>query len=153
VTLVVLAGTTGTLDARKAPNGAPPHDAKAARAALTARGINPAGGARMAEEQPALHHLYNHIYGLTGGFDREVVRAKLHAMRIRPPSDFAAAKAPVLFVPGEEDVVLSYNGPAMAAATPNARCATLRKAGHSGHFERAREFNALVEAFFEEVGA
>lgn len=57
-----------------------------------------------------------------------------------------------LFVPGEEDVVLPYSGAAMAAATPGARAVTLRKAGHSGHFERAREFNAIVDAFFEDSG-
>jgi len=59
----------------------------------------------------------------------------------------------VLFLPNDEDVVWPYHGAAVAAAVPNARAATLRKAGHSGHFERAREFNAIVDAFFEEVGA
>jgi pimeloyl-ACP methyl ester carboxylesterase len=118
-----------------------------------ARGINPAAGARMAEEQPSLHHLYNHIYGLSTGFDREAVRAKMGALRVRPPGDFAKAQCPVLFLPNDEDVVRPYRGAAVAAATPNARAVTLRKAGHSGHFERAREFNAIVDAFFEAVGA
>jgi pimeloyl-ACP methyl ester carboxylesterase len=153
VKALVLGATIGSLDPRGVLGAIPGHDTDAARKALLARGINPAAGARMAEEQPALHHLYNHIYGLSQGFDREAVRAKLHAGRNRPPASFAAADCPVLFVPSEEDVVLAYAGTAMAAATPNARAVTLRRAGHSGHFERAREFNAIVEAFFEEVGA
>jgi pimeloyl-ACP methyl ester carboxylesterase len=41
----------------------------------------------------------------------------------------------------------------MATVIPGARCATLARAGHSGHFERAAAFNALAEAFFEDVGA
>lgn len=153
VKALVLGATIGSLDPRQAPGGAPTHDAAAARAELVARGINPAAGARMAEEQPALHHLYNHIYGLSQGFDREAVRAKLHAGRNRAPASFAAAQTPVLFLPSEEDVVLPYSGAAMAAAVPGARAVTLRRAGHSGHFERAAEFNAIVETFFREVGA
>jgi pimeloyl-ACP methyl ester carboxylesterase len=153
VKALVLGGTTGSLDLGAIPTAAPAHDAQAARAELEARGINIAAGARMAEEQPSLHHLYNHIYGLSTGFDREVVRAKLHALRVRPPEELAQARCPVLFLPNDEDVVWPYHGAAVAAAVPNARAATLRKAGHSGHFERAREFNAIVDAFFEEVGA
>jgi pimeloyl-ACP methyl ester carboxylesterase len=153
VKALVLGGTTGSLRLAGIQGAAPAHDAANARADLLARGINVATGARMAEEQPALHHLYNHIFGLSTGFDREVVRAKLHALRVRPPADFAAARCPVLFVPNEEDVVWPYDGAVVAKATPNARAVTLRKAGHSGHFERAREFNAIVDAFFEAVGA
>ena len=153
VKALVLAGTTGTLDPTQLPGLAPAPDHAAARADLVARGINPAAGARMAEEQPALHHLYNHIFNLNAGLDREAVRKGIHAMRNRPPASFAAARCPVLFVPGAEDVVLHVPGAAMAAAIPGARCATLARAGHSGHFERAAAFNALAEAFFEDVGA
>ena len=153
VKALVLASTTGTLDPRQVPGGELPGDPAASRAALHARGINPAAGARMAEEQPALHHLYNHIYGLSGGLDREAVRARIHAMRVRPPASLVAAGCPVLFVPAEEDAVLRFSGRAMAAAIPGARSVLLRGAGHSGHFERAAAFNAIVEAFFEEVGA
>jgi pimeloyl-ACP methyl ester carboxylesterase len=154
VKALVLGGTTGTLDMRQVPGGLPATDTTAAaRADLLARHINPAAGARMAEEQPALHHLYNHIYGLTSGFDREVLRAKTRALRTRSAADPALAKCPILFVPNEEDVVWPYSGRALAAAIPGARAVTLRRAGHSGHFERAREFNAIVDAFFEEIGA
>jgi 3-oxoadipate enol-lactonase len=153
VKALVLAATTGTLDPSQVPGAQPAGDHAARRADCLARGINPAAGARMAEEQPALHHLYNHISSLNGALDREAVRARIHAMRNRPPADFAAANCPLLFLPGEEDIVLPYDGQAMAAATPNARAVTLRRAGHSGHFEHAAAFNAVLEAFFEQVGA
>lgn len=157
---LVLGATTGSLDPRqmREPERARldpwKQESAAARAALLARNINPAAGGRMAEEQPSLHHLYNHIYNLTQGFDREAVRAKLDAHRRRDPASFAAANCPVLFVPSEEDIVLPpFAAAAMAAVIPGAQVAPLPKAGHSGHFERALQFNALVEAFFAEIGA
>lgn len=160
VKALVLGATTGSLDPRqmREPERARldpwKQESAAARAALLARNINPAAGGRMAEEQPSLHHLYNHIYNLTQGFDREAVRAKLDAHRRRDPASFAAANCPVLFVPSEEDIVLPpFAAAAMAAVIPGAQVAPLPKAGHSGHFERALQFNALVEAFFAEIGA
>lgn len=160
VKALVLAATTGSLDPRQMREpersrlDAWMKESAAARESLIARNINPATGARMAEEQPALYHLYNHISGLNDGLDREAVRARLHALRNRAPESFAAARCPVLFVAPEEDVVICpFAGGAMAGAIPNARAVTLPLAGHSGHFERAAEFNGMVEAFFAEVGA
>ena len=69
------------------------------------------------------------------------------------PASFAAAKTPVLFVPGGEDVVLHVPGAALAAAIPGARSVAIPEAGHSGHFEHAARFNEIVEGFFAEVGA
>ncbi|WP_301589622.1 alpha/beta fold hydrolase [Sabulicella glaciei] len=151
VKALVLAATVGSLDPNLVP-GAMSTKQEGAAAALLARNMHPASGARMAEEQPALHHLYHHIFGLTQGFDREAVRAKLYALRTRKAAELAATGCPVLFVPSEEDVVLPYSGEAMAAAIPGAHAATIRRAGHSGHFERAAEFNALVERFLDDVG-
>ncbi|MEO3475256.1 alpha/beta hydrolase [Roseomonas sp. CAU 1739] len=160
VKALVMAATTGSLDPRQMRE--PEHSRLAgwsresaeARSALLSRNILPAGGARMAEDQPALHQLYTHINGLSQGFDREAVRAKLHAARTRAPESFAAANTPVMFVPCEEDVVIPPFAPqAMAAVIPNARVSPLPKAGHSGHFEHAAAFNAKVDAFFAEVGA
>ena len=89
------------------------------------RNINPAAGARMAAEQPALYHLYNHVYGLTGGFDREAVRARLHAGRNRPPESFAPALLPPPFSPSGEDIVLSpFAAPAPLPKTPLPRWRT-----------------------------
>ena len=153
VKALVLAATTGTLDPRQLPDATPAPDHAATRAALLARGINPAAGERMAREQPALHHLYNHIGSLNAGLDREAVRRRIEAMRTRAPAGFAAARTPLLFIPGGEDVVLHVPGAAMAAAIPGARCEPIAEAGHSGHFEHAARFNAIVERFFAEVGA
>lgn len=160
VKALVLAATTGSLDPRQMREPERSHlplwskESAEARSTLLSRNILPAGGARMAEEQPALHQLYTHINGLSQGFDREAVRAKLHAARTRPPESFAAANTPVMFVPCEEDVVIPPFAPqAMAAVIPNARVSPLPQAGHSGHFEHAAAFNAKVEAFFAEVGA
>jgi pimeloyl-ACP methyl ester carboxylesterase len=160
VKALVLAATTGALDPRqmrqpeRARLEAWSRDSAAARSDLLTRDILPAAGARMAEEQPALHQLYTHINGLSQGFDREAVRARLHAARTRPPADFAAARTPVMFVPCEEDVVIPPFAPAgMAPDIPGARVSPLPRAGHSGHFEHAAAFNAKVEAFFAELGA
>ena len=160
VKALVLAATTGSLDPRqmREPERSRLADwskaSAAARSDLLARNILPASGARMAEEQPALAQIYQHIYGLTQGFDREALRARLHAARNRPPTAFAAAQTPVLFVPSEEDVVIPPFAPAgMAPDIPGARVSPLPRAGHSGHFEHAAAFNAKVEAFFAEVGA
>ena len=160
VKALVLGATTGSLDPRqmREPERSRldpwKQQSAAARADLLRHNGNPAAGARMAQEQPALFHLYNHVYGLTQGFDREAVRAKLDAQRRRPPDSFAAAQCPVLFVPSEEDIVLPpFAAAAMASEIPGARVAPLRRAGHSGHFERAAAFNALVDAFFDGVGA
>ena len=53
-------------------------------AELFARGIHPAAGARMAREQPALHHLYRQIDGLSFGLDKQGVRAELMRLRSVP---------------------------------------------------------------------
>lgn len=160
VKALVLGATTGSLDPRQMREpergrlAAWGEESEAARAALVARNILPACGARMAEEQPALHQLYSQFTNLTEGMDREAVRARLHALRARPPESFAAARTPVLFVPCEEDVVIPPFAPAgMAPVIPGARVSPLPRAGHSGHFEHAAAFNAKVDAFFVEVGA
>ncbi len=160
VKALVLAATTGTLDPRqmREPERARlatwAKESAEARSDLLGRNILPATGARMAEEQPALHQIYNHINGLTQGFDREAVRGRLHAARRRPPEDFAAARTPLMFVPCEEDIVIPPFAPAaMAPAIPGARVSPLPRAGHSGHFEHAAAFNAKVDAFFAEVDA
>ncbi|BDG72310.1 alpha/beta fold hydrolase [Roseomonas fluvialis] len=160
VKALVLAATTGSLDPRQMREpersrlSAWSKSSAEARSDLLARNILPASGARMAEEQPALAQIYQHIYGLTQGFDREALRTRLHAARNRAPAAFAAAQTPVLFVPSEEDVVIPPFAPAgMAPDIPGARVSPLPEAGHSGHFEHAAAFNAKVEAFFAEIAA
>ncbi|MFC7544078.1 alpha/beta fold hydrolase [Siccirubricoccus deserti] len=106
----------------------------------------------MAEAQPALHLLYGQLDALSAGLDKEAVRARLGASRTRPPAALAAAGCPVLFVPGGRDIVIPpFAARAMAAELPDAWVAPIPAAGHSGYFEHAAAFNALVEAFLDGI--
>lgn len=128
-------------------------DVPRVRAALAARGIHPAGGERMATEQPALHFLYQQITALNG--DRwgasnpppgsvSVPRVGREDVR-----DYAV---PTLFIIGEEDVVLPPRLLEIgAAAVPGARVARVPNTGHSVYFERPAEFNRIVDEFLASV--
>ncbi len=158
VKALVLAATTGSLDPRQTDDATRARLAAwnaehaTTRPSLAARNILAAGGAAMAEQAPALHHLYAQIDALSVGLDKEGVRKKLYATRIRPPSDLAATGCPVLFLPGGQDVVLPpFAGAAMVLQIPGSRVAPIPHAGHSAYFEHAEAFNALVEAFLAEV--
>lgn len=156
VSALVLAATSGTFDPRALDPMA--FDAWATRAAtardaLRAEGIHPAAGRRLAEADPALHHLYKSIDALaaSGGFDKEKLRARLK--RARPPADAAKLACPVLLAMGEDDAVFpSFLAPKLAALCPNARAVEFPSAGHSAYFERAAEFNEAVAGFLAEAG-
>jgi 3-oxoadipate enol-lactonase len=125
-------------------------DANARNAAMEARGVLAAGGERIAREQPALAMLYRQIYQLTPGDFRDAVRGRIRAQRIQPPSTLARLPMPVLFLNGEEDTVYpSPAGPGMAKHAPKGRHVSVAKAGHSVYFERAAEFNRIVEEFLQ----
>lgn len=151
VRALVLACTTGTL-------ADPALDAIFARggggeAALFARGIHPAAGARMAEEQPALHHLYRGIDALSHDLDKQMVRAKLWALRTAPAAAVAALPVPTLCITGEEDIVIPSAAVAfLAARLPQGTLARVPEAGHSVYFERPGEFNRLVGEFLAAQG-
>ena len=69
-------------------------------------------------------------------------------MRNQPPSLLAKLPMPVLFLNGEEDTVFpSPAGPGLAGCAPQGRHVSVPKAGHSVYFERAAEFNRIVEDF------
>jgi 3-oxoadipate enol-lactonase len=117
-------------------------------AAMEARGVLSAGGERLAKEQPALATLYRQIYQLTSNEFRTAVRLRIRDQRNQPPSTLAKLPMPVLFLNGEEDTVFpSPAGPGLAKATPKGRHVSVPKAGHSVYFERAAEFNRIVEEF------
>jgi 3-oxoadipate enol-lactonase len=158
VKALVLAATTGTLDPNQMRG--PERDQLAgwkarsaeARADLAQRHIHPAAGEAMAEAQPALHLLYGQMDALSAELDKEAVRARLMAARIRAPADLAKAGCPVLFIPGGQDIVIPpFAARAMAAELPHAQVAPIPAAGHSGYFEHAAAFNALVEAFLDGI--
>jgi 3-oxoadipate enol-lactonase len=129
--------------------------AAAARSQMQRDGVQPAAGARMAREQPALHFLYRSIDAMAGAkLDKEGLRARMIALQIRPPDDLARLATPTLFITGEEDVVFPpMLAPALAALMPNAQVEQVAAAGHSVYFERACVFNRSVEEFFAKLGA
>jgi 3-oxoadipate enol-lactonase len=119
-----------------------------ANAAMEVRGVLAAGGERLAREQPALAMLYRQIYRLSADDFRAAVRGRIWTMRDKPPSLLAKLPMPVLFLNGEEDSVFpSPAGPGLAGFAPQGRHISVPKAGHSVYFERAAEFNRIVEEF------
>jgi 3-oxoadipate enol-lactonase len=149
VRALVMASTSGTLDyhqlddagirewSRRSPG---------ALAELANQGIHPAAGERMAREQPALAQLYQQISDLAPAAFREEVRKRILELRSRPPSLLAELPMPVLFITGDEDWVFpSAAGPALAKLAPKGRAVRVPAAGHSVYFERAVQFNQLVE--------
>ena len=151
---IVLAATTGTLDAQRLPeadrSAIAAWDAASGpiRARMRAEGVHPAAGLRMAAEQPAAHLLYQHINDINRHLDKEALRVKLGAARQRDPMDLARAPCPVMMIANAEDTVIPP--PAMAGIArlvPGVRFETIERAAHSAYFERPDAFNALVEDF------
>jgi len=148
VRALVMASTSGAVDFSQLGN--PEVDAwsgqsASALAELQARGIHPAGGERMAREQPALAQLYGQISELAPASFRDEVRNRIRELRNRPPSILGGLKMPVLFVTGDEDWVFPpAAGPALAKLAPNAAAERVPAAGHSVYFERAAKFNELI---------
>ena len=106
----------------------------------------------MAAEQPALHLLYRHIDDMNAQLDKEAIRARLFAIRTRAPEELAAIGCPVLFIVGDEDVVIPpFAADAIAAVVPGARAVHIADAGHSAYFERAQVFNRHVAEFLDRV--
>lgn len=151
---LVMASTSGTLDFRQLDGPAKSEiDAWRAQspkilADLDARDILSAHGERMAREQPAAALLYRQISVLTDAGFKAAVRAKIFAMRARPPSLLKGLAVPVLFLTGDEDCLFpSAAGPAFAALAPRGKSVRVPAAGHSVYFERPDEFNRIVEEF------
>jgi 3-oxoadipate enol-lactonase len=66
----------------------------------------------------------------------------------------AAITTPVLFIEGEDDVLIPPEVIRVAQAMiPGARMEMVADAGHSVYFERPREFNALLDRFLAAVEA
>ena len=154
VRALVLAATTGTINPfqiEEPERGrlAAWQDTSTQRAKeFAAAGIHVAAGARMAAEQPALHLLYKHIDDQNAGLDKMALRQRLFDGRVRPPSDLARVGCPVLFISGDEDIVIPpFAADAIARVVPRVKVVHIPDAGHSAYFERAAVFNRAVEAF------
>jgi len=112
---------------------------------MQSRGIHPAGGERMAREQPALAQLYRQISELASPSFREEVRVRIREQRIASPQVLGKLAMPVLFVTGDEDWVFPpAAGPALARLAPKGSAVRVPAAGHSVYFERAAQFNELI---------
>jgi pimeloyl-ACP methyl ester carboxylesterase len=145
---LVMASTSGVVDFSELKN--PEVDEWLRRAAgelanLQARGIHPAGGERMAREQPALAQLYGQISELAPASFREEVRKRIRELRTKSPKLLAQLPMPVLFVTGDEDWVFPpAAGPALAPLAPKGSAVRVPAAGHSVYFERAAKFNEII---------
>ncbi len=151
---IVLCNTTGSLDFKLIPEpylsrlAAWDTQSRATAARLTASGIHPGAGERMAREQPALHQLYLHIDGLGSALDKNALRPLLSALRKRDPREIETIGCPVLCIVGDEDILIPpFAQAAIATLASNVRVKSIAGAGHSAYFENAREFNQHLEAF------
>lgn len=114
-------------------------------------GIHPAAGMRMAREQPALHLLYQQIDELSPVLDKEALRSRLRAMRVRAPQVLAATRLPVLLVAPQEDIVISPLAlQALASEVEGAQLVVLPETGHSPYFEAPQVFNRYLEEFLQD---
>ncbi|MEX0749373.1 MAG: alpha/beta hydrolase [Dehalococcoidia bacterium] len=111
-------------------------------------GVHPAAGARMRDEQPDLAFLYAEIDALNPPRERAQLGELIRSCGNVSAEEAAGVKLPVLFIAGEEDIVIQP--PIIDAAAgcfPNASVERVAKAGHSVYFERADIYNALVDKF------
>jgi len=159
VRALVLASTSGSINRLSIPFADLQRltewnrQAAAARADMARRGISPPAGERMAREQPALHLLYRAIANASGTFDREELRKRTDAMRIRSLDVLRGFDMPTLFITGDEDMTFPpFLADALAPLIPNAKVEQVREAGHSVYFQCASIFNHLVDRLFAAVG-
>jgi 3-oxoadipate enol-lactonase len=155
---LVLSATSGTIDPAtlgpelRAPLARWAAAAEATRAACRADGVHVAAGPRMAREQPALHLLYRQIDETSAGLDKEALRARLVASRIRDAADAGHVACPVLVAMGDEDIVVPWPiAEALAARFGRGVARVCPETGHSPYFERAARFNADLTAFLATV--
>jgi 3-oxoadipate enol-lactonase len=145
---LVMASTSGTLDFGQLGNTEIDEWVRQSPGKLKhlqARGIHPAGGERMAREQPALAQLYGQISELASAAFRDEVRGRIRELRTKSPKLLEQLPMPVLFVTGDEDWVFPpAAGPALARLAPKGSAVRVPAAGHSVYFERAEKFNEII---------
>ena len=121
---------------------------KESRPAALPDGVHPAAGARMAQEQPGLHFLYTQISDLNPARTLAELGMLLRAAGTLEPEAVSALDLPVLFIVGEEDIVIPPRVIERAAEHfRHARVERIPAAGHSVYFERPALFNRIVERF------
>ncbi|MBI1816742.1 MAG: alpha/beta hydrolase [Deltaproteobacteria bacterium] len=126
---------------------------KETNAVTLPEGVHPAAGARMYREQPALHFLYQQISELNPARTLAEMGEIIRAAGTVTPGTVAALAHPVLFVIGEEDIVIPPRALELAAGHfTNARIESVPQAGHSVYFERPQRFNEIVDNFLSARG-
>jgi pimeloyl-ACP methyl ester carboxylesterase len=102
----------------------------------------------MVEEQPALLFLFSEISACNPARTLAEMNAVIRAAGTLSPGDLASLTMPVLFLAGEEDIVIPPRVLELAMRhIPGARMEIVPRAGHSVYFERAEAFNAIVGRF------
>ncbi|MBL8697963.1 MAG: alpha/beta hydrolase [Alphaproteobacteria bacterium] len=151
---IVLSSTSGTIDPRTlgkelhAPLDRWTAESATQRERCAANGVHVAAGPRMAREQPALHLLYQQIDETSVGLDKNRIRERLWATRVRDAAVARDILAPALVVMGAEDIVIPpMIADRLAASFARGRALTFPDAGHSPYFERAARFNDAVATF------
>jgi 3-oxoadipate enol-lactonase len=148
VRALVMASTSGTLDFGQLGNAEIDEwirQSPGKLKELQSRGIHPAGGERMAKEQPALAQLYGQISELASASFRDEVRGRIRQLRTQSPKRLEQLPMPVLFVTGDEDWVFPpAAGPALARFAAKGSAVRVPAAGHSVYFERAGKFNEII---------
>jgi pimeloyl-ACP methyl ester carboxylesterase len=126
---------------------------KEATAVTLPEGVHPAAGGRMYQEQPALHFLYTQISDLNPVRTLAEMGEIIRAAGTVTPDAVASLTQPVLFVIGEEDIVIPPRALELAAGHfKGARIESVPRAGHSVYFERPARFNEIVDNFLSARG-
>jgi 3-oxoadipate enol-lactonase len=155
---LVLGATTGSIDPYRLPSEE--HAALQAwesasaqqRAEFAAHGVHPACGWRMATDSPALHLLYRQIDDMNAGLDKEALRRRLGAGRVRAPAELAGIACPILLLANDEDTVICPDAAdGIGRAVPGVRVVHLPACGHSAYFQNAALYNAAIRTFFDAV--
>jgi len=105
-----------------------------------------------AQREPALAFLYREISALT--LDAAQPAASTPAPSAPPPTDIQpilARKVPVLFIVGEQDVLIPPPIiEAMHKKMPGSQLVKVPGAGHSVYFEKAADYNRIVGEFLRQ---
>lgn len=155
---LVLSATVGSIDLDRIA-GLKPADLSAwlqasekSVALCRAQRVHQAAGLRMALEQPAMHLLYQQIDEQARDLDKEVLRGRLRAMRVRGPADIAGMGVPLLVISPQEDIVIPPPAlRALASEVPGTRFVELPEVGHSPYFEKAQVFNQHLGDFLRDL--
>lgn len=147
VRALVMADTAGGLTS-------PAIDAERTRAREALKGglVGGALGSTYRAANPAGAFLYEQVSGLNGQFQENLRPNSPMTRIVTTPEEVAAFGVPVLFIAGEEDVLIPPPVLEIAAdLVPGARLERIPATGHSVYWERPETFNRLVSAFLAEV--